>query len=262
MELTVKGEIIYAATGGKTFDPDRATVVFVHGVAQDHTIWVLPTRYFARHDRNVLAVDLPGHGRSGGAPLRSIADMADWVVALLDTAGAKQAAVVGHSMGSLVALDTAGRYPERIRSLVMVGISIPLTVATPLMESAAAHSHDTIDMLNYWSYSTTAQIGGSPTPGLWMLGGGLRLMEQSNPATIHTDLTTCDSYTSGLERAAAVRCPTLLLLGEKDRMTPARGAEALSETITGSRTVVFEGAGHPLLEERSDQVLDELITVV
>ena len=262
MQLQVRGETAYAATGGRQFDPGSESVVFIHGVGQDHTIWVLPVRYFARHDRNVLAVDLPGHGRSSGSPLETIEEMADWVVETLDSAGIERAALVGHSMGSLVALDVAARHPERARSLVMVGVSFPLRVADPLMAGAEANSHDAIDMLTHWGLSNAAQIGGSPTPGMWMTGASMRLWEKAGPDVIYTDLRACNRYAAGAERASAVTCPTLLLLGEKDRMTPARGAESIRERLRDGETVIFPGAGHPLLLERSDPVLDQLTRVV
>ncbi|MGD2061137.1 MAG: alpha/beta hydrolase [Acidimicrobiia bacterium] len=262
MRLEVRGEIAYAATGGPGIDPDLESVVFIHGVGQDHTIWVLPTRYFARHDRNVLAVDLPGHGRSSGPPLETIEEMADWVVQALDAAGIDRAAFVGHSMGSLVALDAAARHPDRVRSLALVGVSFPLAVADQLSESAQANSHDAIEMLTYWGHSSAAQIGGSPTPGMWMTGASMRLWERAAPGVIHTDLKACDGYDAGSERASKVECPTLLLLGERDRMTPVRGAESIRRAIPDQDTVIFRGAGHPLLLERSDPVLDQLIRVV
>lgn len=262
MELRVRGDGAYAATGNKPFDPSIETVVFIHGVGQDHTIWVLPTRYFARHDRNVLAVDLPGHGRSGGQPLKTIEEMADWVVELLDSCSVGRAAVVGHSMGSLVGLDLASRHPERVRSLVLIGVSVPLKVNDELMGSAESESHDAIDMLTYWGHSKRAQVGNSPTPGIWMVGTGMRLWEQAGPGVIHNDLRACDEYADGLPRAEQVRCPTLLLLGEKDVMTPVKVADALAAVLPNQETVVFKGAGHALLSERSDPVLDELIRVV
>lgn len=262
MELIVHGERVFAANGGVPHDPDHEVVVFIHGVAQDHTIWVLPTRYFSRHGRNVVAVDLPGHGRSGGAPLETIEDMADWVIETLDAIGVGRAALVGHSMGSLVALDTAGRYPERVRAVAMVGVSFPLAVARPLLASASEDSHDAIDMLTYWGHSNAAQLGGSKTPGMWMAGKTMRLMERAAPGLIHTDLSACDRYSAGAERSERVECPTLLLLGEKDRMTPARDAEAIRAKLPNSETVVLAGAGHLLLMERSDPVLDELIKIV
>lgn len=262
MQFEVGDETVFAATGGKDVDPGKQTVVFIHGVGQDHTIWVLPTRYFARHDRNVLAVDLPGHGGSSGTPLRTIEEMADWTVAVLDAAGVDRAALVGHSMGSLVALDAAARHPNRVRAVAMIGISVPLRVTEPLMAGAEADSQDAIDMLTYWGHSDVAKIGGSPTPGIWMAGASSRLWEQAAPGVLHADLQACNEYEAGLERAGQLKCPALLLLGEKDRMTPVRGAEDVREAIPDQSTVVFPGAGHPLLLERSDAVLDELIRIV
>ncbi|MFZ0012717.1 MAG: alpha/beta fold hydrolase [Acidimicrobiia bacterium] len=262
MELTLAGESVYVGTAGKEIDSTAETVLFVHGVGQDHTVWVLPTRYFASHHRNVLAVDLPGHGRSGGAPLRSVAEMADWVVTVLDTVGVQSAALVGHSMGSLVSLDAAARYAQRVRALAMVCVSFPLAVTAPLLESARAGSHDAIDMLTYWGLSNPARLGGSPTPGTWMAGASARLLETARAGVIETDLRACDSYTAGADRAQHLQCPARLILGEKDRMTPVRGATAIREAIPDQETVILSGAGHALLLERSDQVLDELIRVV
>lgn len=262
MQLEVDRETVYAATGGKTIDPGKQTVVFLHGVGQDHTIWVLPTRYFARHDRNVLAVDLPGHGRSTGAPLSTIEAMADWAVAVLDAAGVERAAMVGHSMGSLVALDAAARHPDRVRAVAMIGVSVPMRVADPLMAAAEADDRVAVDMLTYWGHSNTAKIGGSPTPGIWMAGASWRLWERSAPGVLHSDLQACNDYVAGLERASQLRCRALLLLGDQDRMTPMRGAEAIGNAIPDQDTVIFPGAGHPLLLERADLVLDELIRIV
>jgi pimeloyl-ACP methyl ester carboxylesterase len=262
MQLEIEGQSVFAATGGKPIDPGKRTVVFIHGVGQDHTIWVLPTRYFARHDRNVLAVDLPGHGRSSGAPLSTIEEMADWAVAFLDAAGVETAALVGHSMGSLVALDAAARHPERVRAVAMIGVSVPLRVADALMDAAGANDRDAIDMLTYWGHSNTAKLGGSPTPGIWMAGASWRLWERAAPGVLHADLQACNDYAAGLERASRLECPALLLLGEKDRMTPVRGAEDIRNAIPDQDTVVFPGAGHPLLLERPDPVLDELIRIV
>ena len=262
MNLNVDRRMAYAATGNREIDPDLETVVFVHGVAQDHTIWVLPIRYFVRHQRNVLAVDLPGHGRSDGSPLKTIEDMADWVIKVLDVTSVEKAAVVGHSMGSLVALDVAARHPDRVRAVAMVGVSVPLPVSGQLMGSAEDDSHDAIDMLTLWGHGREAHLGGSPTPGMWMTGGSMRLWEQADPGVIYNDLRACDEYVSGLDRAAELMCKTLLLLGEKDVMAPIGGSKELIQIIPDADTVIFEGAGHALLSERSDPVLDELIRIV
>ncbi len=262
MELTIAGRRAFVAAGNREVDPGRATVVFVHGVGQDHTVWVLPTRYFARHGRNVVAVDLPGHGGSEGPPLERVESMADWLIEVFDELSIETAALVGHSMGSLVALDAAARYPQRVRSLVMVGVSVPLRVSPELMGAAMSGGHDALDMLTYWGHSRHAWLGGNETPGIWMTGSYLRLLERCPTTTIATDLSACDAYSAGLDAAGSVTAPSLVLMGSRDVMTPIRGATQLIAGLPETRTVVFEGAGHALLAERPDQVLDELIEIV
>jgi pimeloyl-ACP methyl ester carboxylesterase len=252
----------YAATGGRAPDRERETVIFVHGTGQDHSIWVLPTRYFARHDRNVLAVDLPGHGRSAGEPLATVEAIADWLIALLDAADLQSAAIVGHSLGSLAAIAAAARHPDRVRSIALVGTAVPMPVSEMLLEAAANNRHEAIDMLTTWGYSRTAQLGGNPTPGNWMAIAGMRLMEQAAPGVIHADLKACNDYRAGLEHAATVRCPALLILGERDRLTPPRATRQLAEALPQAETVVLPGCGHAMLAEQPDSVLDQLIRVV
>src|SRR5215217_8017712 len=109
MELTVNGARTYCYTGGKPFDAAKPTAVFVHGVLNDHSVWVLQTRYLAHHGWNVLAVDLPGHSRSSGEAPSTVEEAADFIAGLLDAAGVAKAALVGHSWGSLIALEAAGR---------------------------------------------------------------------------------------------------------------------------------------------------------
>ncbi len=262
MLLEVNSQAVYAATGNRTPDPSLETVIFVHGTGQDHSIWVLPTRYFARHDRNVLAVDLPGHGRSGGKPLETVEAIADWLIAVLDSAGLGAAAIVGHSHGSLAAIAAAARSPERVRAVALVGTTLPMRVSEELLEAAKSDRHEAIDMLTLWGHSKSAQLGGNPTPGNWLLGGGQRLMERANPGVIHADLKACNEYVAGLEHAAAVRCPALLILGERDMLTPARSATRLAEALPEAETVILKDCGHAMLAEQPDAVLDQLIRVV
>ncbi len=262
MEVIVDTQPVYIATGHKEFDPELPSVVFIHGTGQDHTIWVLPTRYFARHKRNVLAIDLPGHGRSGGKPLASIEAMADWIVMVLDATGIDSAAMVGHSMGSLVAISLAAKYSDRVRTIALIGTAVPMPVSEVLLNSAKENSPDAIDMLTLWGYGSPAHLGGSATPGMWMLGGGKRLMERAAPGVIYTDLNACNQYKQGLEDAGSITCHALLILGQSDLMTPPRNTRALTEALSDSKTVVLEKSGHAMLSERPEQVLDQLILIV
>ncbi len=258
MELTVDGARVFAATGGKPFDPADPTTIFIHGAAFDHTVWKLQARYFAWHGGSVLALDLPGHGRSEG-PLRpSVAAMADWVVGVMDAAGVAEAALVGHSMGALVALDAAARHGARVRRLALLGAAAAIPVNDVLLNAAAENDHLSLDLLTVWGYGRSAQFGAHRMPGMWMLGGGLRVLERAAPGVLHNDLVASNGYAGGEAAAVAVACPTLVVIGERDIMTPAKRGHALAAEIRDARTVVIPGAGHIMLDEAPDATLDAL----
>src|SRR3977135_1232329 len=128
MQLPVNGSDTFVATGGREFDSSLPTIVLLHGAGFDHTTWALHSRWFAHHGFGVLAPDLPGHGRSAGAPLPDIADMADWTVALLEAAGAAKAKLAVHSMGGVLALETAARHEARVSALSLIGTTAAMTV--------------------------------------------------------------------------------------------------------------------------------------
>ena len=258
MQLSVNGIETFVATGGREFDASQPTVVMLHGAGFDHTIWALHTRWFAHHGYGVLAPDLPGHGRSGGAPLATVADMADWTAALLDTAGAAKARLVGHSMGSLIALETAARHPARVSSLGLIGTAATMTVGPDLLKAAQANEAAAIDMVSIWGLGFQAELGGSLAPGLWMHSGAQRVLEQCRPGVLFNDLAACNAYQGALAAAAKITVPTTFILGERDMMTPARAGQALAAALPNSRTVVLRGAGHMMMVERPDELLAAL----
>src|SRR5262249_26649546 len=171
MQLSVNGIETFVATGGKPFDPSLPTVMMIHGAGFDSSTWALHSRWFAHHGYPVLAPDLPGHGRSGGKPLPTIAAMADWIAALLQAAGASKAKLIGHSMGSLIALETAARHPEMVSALSLIGTAATMTVGPDLLKAAEANDQDAIDMVSIWGLGFKAELGGSLAPGVWMHGG-------------------------------------------------------------------------------------------
>ncbi len=262
MELQINGQLAYAYTGGKAFNPALPTAVFIHGAQNDHSVWALQTRYFAHHGFSVLAVDLPGHGRSGGAALSSVEAMADWLNALLDAAGVTKAILTGHSMGSLIALEAAARQPARVAGLGMVGTAYPMKVSPMLLETSRDHEPVAIDMVNIWSHSSIAQKPSAPGPGFYVQGGSRRLMQrisQRNPNQVFfTDFSACNDYANGDQAAATLSCPALFLLGRKDMMTPPKAAAGLSSRMPAAKTIVLDGSGHALMAEQPDQVLDAL----
>ena len=258
MRLAVAGHPVYAYTGGRAFDAGLQTVVFVHGAALDHSAWALQSRYFAHHGYNVVAVDLPGHGRSGGAALSSIHAIAEWMLTLLDAMGVAQATLIGHSMGALATLDAAGLAPARVTRLALLGPSVPMPVADALLDAARTDEHLAYELITGWSYSAAHQFGGNQQPGMWMTGSGMRLMERCTTGVLHTDLLACHEYVGGLAAAATLRCPVLLLLGERDQMAPPKNAKALIAALDAPSVLTIPGCGHSLMAEAPDAVLDAL----
>lgn len=259
MILTVDGAKVFATTGGKPFNPELPLVIFLHGAGFDHSMWALFSRWFSHHGYSVLAPDLPGHGRSEGQLITSIPGMADWTIRLIEAAGAKKAGLVGHSMGSLIALDAAARHQDKVSSLSLIGVGGAMPVSPDLLNAAKDNNHDAIDMVSIWGFGFAAGLGGSQAPGLWMMGGGQRVLECDAPGVLHNDLAACNDYKTALESAAKVNVPTTLILGERDMMTPLKSGKQLAAAIAGSKPVVLSGAGHMLTAERPDAVLKALI---
>jgi pimeloyl-ACP methyl ester carboxylesterase len=258
MDLTVNDRKAYAYTGGRPFDPTPPCVVFIHGAEHDHCVWALQSRYLAHHGRGVLAVDLPGHGRSEGPALQSVEAMADWIVALLNAAGAPRAALVGHSMGSLVALECAARHPLRVTRIALIGAAFPMRVSDELLAATRDDEPLAQDMVNLWSHSSYAQYPSNPGPGFWVMGENLRLMQRQKPGVMHVDFAACNSYANGAAAAAQVACPALLVLGKRDVMTPPRAAREIAGALREVRTVEIAGSGHALMAEKPDELLDAL----
>ena len=262
MICEINGAPAYAYTGGKAFDARQPTIVFLHGAQNDHSVWALQSRYFAWHGWNVLAPDLPGHGRSGGPALISVEAMADWLLALLDAAGAGQAVLAGHSMGSLIALEAAHRAPGRVTGLAMLGTTWPMKVSDTLLAASKDQLQDAIDMVNIWSHTGPLPRPACPAPGFSVTGLSRRLMqrlaEQNPDQLFHTDFSACNAYANGGAAAAGVACPTLFILGTRDIMTPPRSAQALTSAI-GHGKIVSVDAGHAMMAEQPDAVLDALI---
>src|SRR5438046_7601983 len=181
MQLSVNGAETFVATGGREFESSLPTIVLLHGAGFDHTTWALHSRWFAHHGYGVLAPDLPGHGRSSGASLPTIADMADWTAALLDAAGAAKARLAGPSMGSLIAMETAARHSAKVSALSLIGTAATMTVGPDLLKAAEANDHAAVDMISIWGLGHRAELGGSLAPGLWIHGGARRVLEHCRP---------------------------------------------------------------------------------
>lgn len=260
MYLTVHGAATYCYTGGKPFDAAKPTVVLIHGVLNDHSVWALQSRYLANHGWNVLAVDLPGHSRSSGEAPASVEAAADFIAALLDAAGVQRAALVGHSWGSLIAMEAAARLGDRVSHLVLVGTAFPMKVSPALIEASLNEPEKALRMVNVFSRSTLASPSGA---GFWVYGAGLALgrrVLRSNPQVnvFHRGFVACDSYTGGEDAIARITCPVLFALGAQDQMTLPKAAQGLIATAREAGktvAVAYLPVGHHQMTEAPDATL-------
>jgi pimeloyl-ACP methyl ester carboxylesterase len=259
VNLGVDGRQVFAYTAAHALDPAKPAIAFLHGAGLDHSWFGLQSRYFGYHGRNVLALDFPGHGRTEGPPLASIEALAEWLVRVLDAAGIAKASLVGHSMGSLTALECAARRPDRVERIALIGTAFPMKVSDAFLDAARRNDHVAYDMETIWGHAPEVPLGRNPNPGMWMYGDTLARLERLAPGVLHAGLKACNDYAAGLESAARVKCPALFILGRRDMMTPPRAATALAAAVPGARSVTIGESGHSLMAEAPDAVLDALI---
>ena len=297
MYLNVDRNQTYATTAGKPFDMARRSLVFVHGAGMEQSVWALQSRYFAYHGFNVFALNLPAHGRyaehkskessgtgfkvapkhldknwisaklslsakpaySQGPLLTSITEIADWLVKFFDAAGIKKANLVGHSMGALAAIECAARHPTRVETLSLLGVAPKMAVHPALLEAAKNDDKLAYELVTAWGHGPSGHFGGNRAPGLWMMGNAVQVMARSETQVLYNDLMACDAYEDGLEAAARVTCPTLVIAGQADRMSPAKAASKLAGAMPDATLVVLPDCGHMMMTEKPDETLDALI---
>jgi len=258
VNLTVQNNSVYAHTGGQDFDATKPALVFVHGAGMDHTVWALQNRHFAHHGFAVLAIDLPGHGRSAGPALMSIAAIADWITALLDAAEIKSATLVGHSMGAIACLEAASRAPSRVAKVILCGAAPRMAVHPDLIAAAENDAALARDLIVEWAFGGRGRIGGNIAAGLWLMATAQRLLDRSAPGVLATDFKACDAYANGETAAKALACPVLLVLGSDDRMTPAKGGHAFAKLMKDARTAELADCGHMMMVEQPGPTLDAM----
>ncbi|HXZ02507.1 MAG TPA: alpha/beta hydrolase [Stellaceae bacterium] len=250
MEFVLDGRRVYAGTGGRVGDPAAPVVVLLHGAGMDHTIFAAQARALAHRGRSVLAFDLPGHGRSEGPALASIAALAEWVLAAASACGAERFRLAGHSMGALVALEAAARGGARVEALALIGFAPEMRVHPDLLAAARAGAPMAVELMTGWSFAAAGQLGGARMPGVFLPGSALRLLERADKESLAADLAACDAYRGAADSAGRIRCPVLLLLGGADRMTPAAQARSFAPRFADARVSVLPAAGHlPMIEE-------------
>lgn len=262
MIVTVDGVAAHASTGGVEPGGDDPVVILIHGAGMDSTVWQLQTRYLAHRGLRAVAVDLPAHGRSEGDAIESVAEMADWVVRFMDAAGLDTTHVVGHSMGTFIALELASRFADRVESITLCGTATGMPVHPELLDAAENDLPRAAALMAAWGHAKPAHVGVNPTPGLWMTGGARALVENGRPGVLATDFRACMAYERAEAAATEVTCSSTVLIGDGDKMTPGKGGRAVAAALPSAEVVELTDTGHQMMTENPRAVKAAILTTV
>lgn len=250
MKLELRGQPVYASTGGRDHVEGHPTLVFMHGAGSSHLVWSQQSRSFAYAGYNVLAVDFPGHNLSSGEALTDVEAQAIWIGELLDALAIKEASFIGHSQGGLVALELAATQPERVEKAVFVATAGAIPVNEMLISTAENKEPRAKASMTAWGHGPDAHLFDNSVPGVSNVGLGLRTMDLNPGGVVATDLKACAAYEGGYEKASTVQCPTLCVLAAKDKMTPMKFGKKLAEALPHNTLHILPDSGHTIPAER------------
>ena len=253
MEFSVDGRTVNATMAGGSLDTVGPAVLLLHGSGMDRSAWQFQTRYLSAHNVRAIAVDLPGHGRSAGPALDSVELLAAWTHATVDALGLGPTHLIGHSMGALIAIETAATFPDSVSAVSLLGAAASMGVHPELQAAADTDDPRAAALMTAWGHGRAAHVGQHASPGTWALGGSLQLIARTPPGTLGIDLALCDAYDGMLAAAIAVTCPVQLLLGLQDKMTPRKAAQPLVDALT-QPTVHDLECGHMMMWEKPHSV--------
>lgn len=227
----------------------RPPVILLHGAGGIHLSWPPQIRRLA--GERIYAPDLPGHGKSEGSGRQSIDEYAGDVLAFMKDLNIPAAVLVGHSMGSAVALTLALKHPKQVLGLGLIGAGTKLRVDPALLEMTGNSGmfESAVDMVNGNCFS-------SETPQS-LIELSKRAMLEIRPPVFAGDFLACNEFdvTGQLD---GIKTPTLIICGAEDKMMPVKFSESLRDDIDGARLHVLDHAGHMVMLEQPNKVADLL----
>ena len=245
MEISFRGEPVRIATGGRDHDnTDQPGVVLIHGAGMDRTVWQMQSRWLSHHGYRVAAIDLPGHGLSGGEPLETIEAMGEWTAGLVHELDLAPAHLVGFSLGTFVALEAAAQDPSCAESLVLIGTATDMPVHPELLSSSADDVAKASRLMTSWGIGSRAHVGGHQSPGTWLIGASTALVDRSPTGSLLADMEACNDYKGAVDAANKIEAPVTFALGTEDKMTPIKRSDALLDAVTNKTVVKMDRIGH------------------
>ena len=236
---------MFVSTSGMDVDKKKSTILLMHGSGLTHIVWSLHEQFYASQGFNVLSVDLPGHGNSGGPSLTSIEKISDWIKSLMLKLDIKKIIIIGHSQGGLVGIDFASRYRELIEKIVLVANSFKMPVNQDLIDLAEAGDEKAVLLMMKWGYEgSKAFIGGNPVKKIVNSARDIR-------EVLAVDLNVCNNYKNGENAIKKINCPALCIFGELDKMVSVKAGLKMSEQIENSETKIISDCGHMIIFEKA-----------
>jgi pimeloyl-ACP methyl ester carboxylesterase len=239
MKVTIDGAAVYAQkTGGNS-----PTLIFLHGAGMDLRVWEPVAAQLAESGYATTLLDWPGHGQSEGAPLTSIPKLSRWIAAFIEAQTIKQPVLIGHSMGAAAALNAAATMRNKITGAIFCGIAKRLSVHPDLLRLATEDRKKAESLIADWGVA-------SASPNLSMQP----YFAPQKDHVLATDLKACNDYDDAIDAARTLTCPTLFLLGEKDKMTPPEKAVPLIAAALNAYSEEVPACGHMMQLEAPEKV--------
>ena len=253
MIFQIENQNIYASDAGQGIDVKKKTMVFLHGSGLSHIVWSLTEQFFFNKNFNVLSLDLPGHGNSDGPCLDSIEKIADWLEEVFKKLNLNDLILVGHSQGCLEILEYAHKYKSRLKKLIFVGGSNKMPVHPDLIELAKNGDSDAIKLMMKWGYEGSKKfIGGNPVE---------KIIQSPRDISeiLAVDLVACNNYLNGFEAAKKINLPSLVILGELDKMVNLGSGKKFSNLLENSTTHIINECGHMIMIEKAFEMREKIL---
>ena len=244
---------VFASTAGKDFDPKKKTVFLLHGSGLSHIVWSLTEQFLSNKDLNILSLDLPGHGNSDGPCIDSIEKIADWIESVRLFLKTEKVSIVGHSQGCLEALEYGSRFKKNTHKLVFLAGSYRMPVNQDLIDLADSGDKKAVHLMMKWGYEGSKKfIGGNPVE---------KIIQSPRDISeiLAVDLNACNNYSNGSEAAKTINLPTLLILGELDKMVNLEVGKKFSNLLQNSKTHVINGCGHMIMIEKAFEMREKIL---
>jgi len=249
----VENKKVFASDAGISFDKKKHTIILIHGAGQSHIAWSLTEKYLSNQGCNVFSLDLPGHGNSEGESLKSIEKIADWLEKVITKIGIDELTILGHSQGCLIALEYNYKFSKKVKNLIFVAGSYKLPVNQDLIDMSLSGDMESLNLIMKWGYGHSKQfIGGNPLSKI--LGSTREIRE-----ILAIDLIACNNYKNGIKAIEKIKCPTLFIFGELDKMITVDKGKEFAALVPNSKIHVIKNCGHMITLENAFEMREKVV---